>query len=367
MNTLTKVYLVLIALLLTACANTQLDNAKKSEITPDVRPAKYEPAGDQTLLFIGQDNEGVGGTVEFNDGYLDDDRLPKPAGITHYMGLQAGGYIPGLEDWTDWGAGPICLKCYLDSENIDWSNTVVHLSIWYASDGNQEYTTPIAEGKVDDQIVRLANFIKRYPDIAFFIRPGYEFDYQYKNNGIRPGTYRAAFRRIVDILREQGVENAAYVFSSAHVRGSVFLAKYSDWASYYPGNDYVDWLGYSVFDTHSVSAQDDAIKFAKAVNKPLMIAEATPRGNRLGSGDDNQVWDAYFTRLFQHTEKFPDLVKGIAYINTDWNSQSMWNDQGWGDTRIQNSDLILENWVNKLSKDQYLTSEDNIYDIIRFE
>lgn len=363
---------IALALFSSGCANKALINPEKAEITPDTRPAKYEPEGERVLMFIGQDNEGVGGTPDFNYGYLNQKRLPHLAGITHYMGMQDSGgdsnghRIAGLWDYTDWGSGPVCLKCYLDSEIIDWSHTVVHLSIWMGKAGREEFATPVAEGKRDHLIRELAEFINQYPNVAFFIRPGYEFDLQYLNAGISPEVYRSAFRRIVDILREEGATNFATVFSSAHVTGTLFTAKLVNWKTFYPGNDYVDWLGYSVFDDHSVLRSDDAIKFAELVNKPLMIAEASPKGFILGKEKDQKIWDNYFTKLFDHPRKFPDQVKAIAYINTDWTAQPMWAGGGWGDSRLEESEYLTKQWVKELEAPKYITVEDDVYQLIRF-
>ena len=48
---------------------------------------------------------------------------------------------------------------------------------------------------------------------------------------------------MVDILREKGVTNTAYVWQSTGFMSSV--EQLEDW---YPGDEYVDWLGVSFFN-----------------------------------------------------------------------------------------------------------------------
>lgn len=60
-----------------------------------------------------------------------------------------------------------------------------------------------------------------------------------------PERFRAAFRRIVDIFRAEGAYNVTWAF---HADAS--SSPKADWntiGSYYPGDDYVDWIGLSVY------------------------------------------------------------------------------------------------------------------------
>ena len=109
----------------------------------------------------------------------------------------------------------------------------------------------LPQGYGDEQIAELAEFLGNYPEIPFFVRPGYEFELQYAGANISAQAYAGAFQRIVDGLRDPSIltlenprviegvgDNTAFVFSSASVNTPFDL-----WLEYYPGNDYVDWLG----------------------------------------------------------------------------------------------------------------------------
>ena len=364
---LKKIFLFGISLAFLSCgsddSNVELLNSEPATIEFDQeRPvAVYEPDDGEVIVFIGQDNDGINGYINAN--------LPQPAGFTHYIPMQGEGSgeetIPALWESTatNWGAGPVCLQCAINDTRIDWTDTIVHLSVWMVG-----LTDDIGSGASDGTIRELARFLNLYSDIPFFIRPGFEFDYQYKygNPSISAASYRAAYRRIIDVLREEGVENFTSVFSSAGMREGFNIASYNDWVEYYPGNDYVDWLGVSVFYTTQPQDDDDALLFSRAVNKPIFISEATPRSNRISESNGATVWNNYFTVLFDHAALYPQDVKAIAYINTNWDAQSQWQGQNWGDTRIENSSELSELWSTELSQDKYIMGVDEVYEEIRF-
>jgi len=60
-----------------------------------------------------------------------------------------------------------------------------------------------------------------------------------------PEVYRDAYRHIIDIFREEGVTKATWVF---HVNAAGAISE--EWNSiknYYPGDEYIDWLGFSAY------------------------------------------------------------------------------------------------------------------------
>ncbi|MCM2679654.1 glycosyl hydrolase [Echinimonas agarilytica] len=344
--------------------------------TPEQEPRNtYEPEDGKVLFFIGQDNEGVGGNQNIEapqekwSGYLNTE-APKAAGITSYISLvdsssnpsanvPQGKMIAGLFNKTNYGAGPVCLQCYLDSPDIDWSDTLVHLSIWYA-DGS---AGDIAQGERDHIIAELAEFLAIYPNIKFFIRPGYEFEFQYQQQGVSSQDYIGAFQRIVSGLREAGVGNFVSVYSGASAFTSI-----DNWQQYYPGDDYVDWLGYSFFEANTnPTTQAGGLAFAQQAQKPVMIAEACLHDVAINQANGEDVWNEYFVSLLQHIGDHPETIKALAYINTDWRAHSLWQTNPYWDgtdSRIQNSDYILQQFQSSFSTAQFLTADDDVYDAL---
>ena len=343
------------------------------------RLERFEPEDGSILVFIGQDNNGVGGNralisaQTFNNGYIDAG-LPVPAGITSYIGLRddsanpngnvpTGFTIAGLHTTTNYGAGPVCLRCYLENSTFDIDNLIVHLSIFYADDNG--HARRILNGVNDAQIAELAAFMNEFSNVAFFLRPGYEFDLQYIEAGVLPADYSAAFRRIVDGLRDAGTNNFATVFSSARVTTPENL-----WQASYPGDDYVDWIGYSHFGSDIPTENSGTLAFARSQDKPVMITEATPGFLSINEQSGLTVWDTYFTPLFMHFDIADDLVKAVAYINTDWRTQALFSNIDIfqnTDARIQRSSDVSQNWISELRNSRYILARDNVHERINFE
>jgi hypothetical protein len=60
-----------------------------------------------------------------------------------------------------------------------------------------------------------------------------------------PERFRDAYRHIINIFRKEGVGNVTWVY---HLNSDSFPAE--DWntmSAYYPGDDYIDWIGASVY------------------------------------------------------------------------------------------------------------------------
>lgn len=60
-----------------------------------------------------------------------------------------------------------------------------------------------------------------------------------------PERFRDAYRHIIDLFRAQGVGNVTWVF---HVNSANFPEEsWNSMVSYYPGDDYIDWIGISAY------------------------------------------------------------------------------------------------------------------------
>ena len=318
---------------------------------------KFAPPEGSVLVFAGQDNESVGGTEKWNDGYVNNVQVP--AGITHYVYFSEGwtnkfgktfakGSVAGLHAETEWAAGPMHLKAYVDSPLLQ--QCIMHVSI--SMEGNCE--DQVADGSFDHLIGEFVRFIGDHPDRLFFIRIGYEFDGSW--NGYDPANFKKAFRRIVNALREAHLKNFVIVFASS---SSVTAQQFEE---YDPGDQYYDWIGYSWWGGDKDGLP--ALEYARKVRKPVFVAEATPRGHFFNKEDPETVWDAWFKKFFHHIEKNIDVIRAVSYINADWDSQEMWD--GWGQTRIETSPLIKRRWLAKMADPMYINAIDNPVQIVGF-
>ena len=261
-------------------------------------------------MFVGQDNASVGGNDSsavteagqqpkvWNQGYIDAfaSTIGVPAGITHYIYMVenesnafgkpfAPGINEGLNVVSNWAAGDMCMRCYLENTQNLITKPIVHLSI--SMEFNSE--DKIAAGQSDALIKELVDFVAEFSQYPFLIRIGYEFEGSW--NGYDPENFKKAFIHIVDALRAKNLQNYAAVMASASMFASI-----ETWESYYPGDDYVDWVGYSFFNPKA-SDTAPALEFARMHNKPVLIAEASPVDDTMMKTDDAQMlWQEWFKR-----------------------------------------------------------------------
>ncbi|KAL3912728.1 MAG: hypothetical protein SGARI_001008 [Bacillariaceae sp.] len=152
--------------------------------------------------------------------------------------------------------------------------------------------------------------------------------------------------------------------------------------AFYPGDDFVDWIGMSIFQQlypWANAAKDDSngsgnfaggdmahvtevLEYAKHHHKPVMIAESTPFGgmhvastdvarafvdNATKSAQNGDIlWDLWFQKTIDLVEEYD--IAMWSYINCDWDSQPMWHNIGFGDTRLSSSRLVMKKWWDKV-------------------
>ena len=118
---------------------------------------------------------------------------------------------------------------------------------------------------------------------------------------------------------------------------------------------------------HSHDVFDDFLNLARDHNKPVMIAESTPRGLLLDKLDGEFIWNDWFAPYFEYIHNNSDVIRVVAYINVDWDEQAMWQNQGWGDTRVQVNDVVLENWLDEIESDVWLHSSDELFSQLGYQ
>lgn len=331
--------------------------------TPDASATpKYEPADGECIFILGQADEQA-----MQDYILKVRKSPHPAGFAFYTSLSNGAVQADLPRY----------KTFLD----DYPNTILQLAIWT---GAREWGAPgyyldeILSGKYDQNIYALAEACNNLGK-PVFIRFGYEFDGWH--NAYPPDKYIAAYRYFVDLMTSYGVENAAWVWHSwavpAYYGSSYFPDFYPPLPDsveitqqlWYPGDEYVDWVGLSVFGSGwgNLESNQDVqwlISFAEEHLKPVILAE-TAAIKTSGSSDPSWVipntdWLAnVFNLINTH-----DAVKAFTYINVDWEADNPAST--WGDTRIQAAAPgVLQYWL--LNTQNYLHAGTELYSSIKYD
>ncbi len=160
------------------------------------------------------------------------------------------------------------------------------------------------------------------------------------------------------------IDNVAYVWQSKGSGSNQTILE--DW---YPGDEFVDWCGYSYFG----NPDEEMITLARIHNKPVFIAEATPvlqKDTIYFDADLSKqqvaktVWNKWFMPFFKVINENQDIVKAFSYINVNWSSQPMWVDnltfQQVG-ARIQKSAYISKKWTAEINKSKYLKASDSLF------
>ena len=325
----------------------------------------------KVLLVIGQDLNSV--REYASSGYF-----PEPGGITTYTDIAT---LNGLYNDADWGAGLINAKKCL--KEFPSSALVIGLYMVNMLDR-------VISGQYDHQIETLARFI-REANRPVYLRIGYEFDGIWNN--YNPEKYKVAFRYITGKLRSFLGDRKNLLFTvwqSCSSPLNVILRNYQkpDISLWYPGDDYVDFVGLSWFlpanmkyplnNSRKAPTQkelaEEVVSFARSHKKPVMVAEATPQGYDLseltkasispaldGPPGKNktrktpeEIWNEWFKPFFEFIYENSDVIKVVAYINADWDSQPMWGppyaNGYWGDSRVQVNPVIRDLWLKEITK-----------------
>lgn len=332
--------------------------------------AKFEPADGKVLLFVGQELDAIGGLEDFNDGYMD--HFDPPAGFTMYTNFSPGapsfGHMrKGLDGiWTDDNWGDSISNMSRQLADPDFAHLALAIGLEFV-----DHDSLVAAGAHDDLIIKLGEFIKGLGKRPVFLRIGYEFGGAW--NHYDRESYLTVFKKIRDMYEEMDIQNIAYVWQS---HGWDEPMDYLE--SWYPGDEYVDWVAYSFFSRFE---ETNMIEFAKKHDKPLFIAEATPtisgpttktNGKTLETKLDNpeqaaEALEKWFKPFFQTLNDHPETIKAISYINCNWKDHMMWRKNPTFqdvDARLQLSKELSAFWKKETSKAKYLKPSPDLWEYL---
>lgn len=156
-----------------------------------------------------------------------------------------------------------------------------------------------------------------------------------------PEHFRAAFRHVVDRVRARGAHNVQWMFHTNNY--SYPLDTWNFAPAYYPGSDYVDWLGMSVYGQQFTDEPNPDIRAlvdwpyqemcGLDPNKPVMIAEwATGEFPYAVNepGIRKPEWIKQGLDLFR--TRYP-RIKAAVYWHERWQNP----DQSYSNLRINSS------------------------------
>ena len=258
------------------------------------------PRTTKTALIVGQDYWSIYNYSKSFHQHL--------FGLMSYTALNSStGSLQGLWIATDYGSG--IEWAYGSLKNFPGASLQLGLYLVDQCDA-------VLSGNLDGEINKLIDFAK-FMENDLYIRIGYEFDLP--GNRYEPETYILTFRYIVDKFRSANASNVAFVWHSCA------NTPYNDLSphKWYPGDDYVDWCGISLFeqpyscptDNHDADScimlyPETFAQLCKNLNRHIMIAESTPFGGILDNmshtrGHTNRAnysgdsWDVWFSPVLR--------------------------------------------------------------------
>ncbi len=217
------------------------------------------------------------------------------------------------DGWPFFGAAPY------HYERWDVENGRIPLVSWdYLGAGSLD---AILDGSHDALVRSRAREVARFGD-PLFLRWGYEMNGSWMpwsgyQNGRSAAKFVAAWRRLHDLFVAEGATNAVWVW--APNAASNPDEPWNDFRNYYPGDEYVDWVGIDGYNWGTTEPWSRWQTFAEIVRpvydayadrKPVMVAEtgSTEHG---GSKAD---WLLEARAAVQR--EFPSIA-ALVYFNYD--------------------------------------------------
>jgi Glycosyl hydrolase family 26 len=169
-----------------------------------------------------------------------------------------------------------------------------------------------------------------------------------------PERFRDAYRRIVDICRSEGAADITWFFH-VDAGSSPAVAWNRDYGNYYPGDDYVDWLGLSAYGALNPGERATDLRkrvdrayprlTALAPDKPIAILEY---GHAEGRNPARKAgWIRRAIRAVA-SGRWP-RISGLAYWHEVWRN----GDGSVSDLRIDSSRRSLRAYRRGVAKDAF--------------
>lgn len=169
-----------------------------------------------------------------------------------------------------------------------------------------------------------------------------------------PELFKKAYRHVVDRVRAQGASNVMWVFHANNY--SYPMDSWNEMKQYYPGDDYVDWLGMSAYGKQF--KKDDWVSAADCLTyaykdlcslsptKPVMLAE-WGIGEFPGAGDKA----GWITEAFGVMQRGMPRLKAAVFWHERWENE----DGSFSNLRVTSSPQALEAYRKGVAEPFWLT------------
>ena len=279
--------------------------AAVGQVFPTPKPevtGKFAPPTGRALLLVGNDAQSV-------DAYFDS-TVTAPGGVAVNISLD----LHGIDD-LNYLAGKYPKSTLSVGVNL------------------KGVIADVAEGKADAKIDALFNALTAY-NRPVFLRLGYGFDDP--ENGYSPDVYVSAWKRFYERIQAKGSPNVALVWETSLLCNDFEGGRMiTDW---YPGDEYVDWIGMVYLNQYA----DCVVEFARYFSKPVMVTAASQ-----GAG-----WDEWFAPFFKFVTDNNNVVRAVTYINA-------------GESRLLN-DNIIKSWKAETKPSFWLRASPKLFNELGF-
>ncbi len=238
--------------------------------------------------------------------------------------------LPFIQIYTAWGDKPreefplVYAKTIYDLGSIP----IITWEPWLNDFNREKHNLPVVEdpniggmaavarGDYDFYIEEWAKDVKDFKN-NIFIRLGHEMNDPYRypwgpqNN--EPHDFIAAWKHVVDKFKEVGANNVVWVWAPHPA--------YLKYGEYYPGDDYVDWIGIGALNYGTAASWSKWWTFDEIygnyydwldmLNKPMMITEM----GSLKVGGSRETW--FKEAISDLPKKYPRLNALVFFNDSD--------------------------------------------------
>ena len=304
--------------------DTHTNNAQST-----TQPSLYEPADGKTLFFLGQEKNFISDYLGFHKH--------TPYGFSVYTGLHEGSSFFG-DEWSVFGCQnlPIFSNAYPDA--------ALSIAI-YLVDTN-EVPERIMNGEFDIYLDKFIEILSQ-KKCPLFLRIGYEIEAGHLP--IHPDIYKKTYKYIHKKFQSKLKGKIAYVWHLAGYKTDNDI----DIMDWYPGDNYVDWIGFNVFDwpyhtfnnPYILNILDQAQKRKKAT----MICAASPVYGIEHQG--SKAWNYWFADVFSFINRHN--IKAFTWCQYNFLQFESLQYRKWGDARIYKNPKVMKLWEDALRCERF--------------
>ncbi|OGF67862.1 MAG: hypothetical protein A2Y62_01195 [Candidatus Fischerbacteria bacterium RBG_13_37_8] len=243
---------------------------------------------------------------------------------------------------------------------------------WEPGYQSQYSMQKIIDGQFDQYIAQWADVVKNFnrpvmvtfgvemngdwfPWSGIYQGGGTSFGFGDSSRADGPERFAAAYRHIIQIFRNRAVMNVTWLF---HVNNQSFPeVSWNTYDAYYPGDDYIDWIGVSIYGAqtndedwesfNSLAEPAYAALKARFSHKPIMLAEwgvgeFPSKGNKAD----------WYTEALNKIRTDYTLFKMIIVYHERWEN----DDGSFSDLRVDSTPAALQAYKTGINQDYFIST-----------